>query len=152
MTLCWICACSYHWTPCGCESFSYLELFYRLSLVIWNVSVMGMTGLLMFTQMCSQSRESFRVSQREMWWWSHQTFFFFFLKNLALTQFLSFALYRSWTLFLSLIFFVFPGLHQDPVLVVCTTQMRMSALSITTWSQQRAAVWLKNPLRYLTLR
>lgn len=112
---------------------------------------------LLCTQMRSQRRESawkaVWVSKREIWWWSNDFFFLYnYLMSLIFSCFLPLTDNLFLSLFLSFFLTICPGLHPDPALEVCTTRMRMSALSTMIWSQQRAAVWLRNPLRSRTLR
>ena len=88
----------------------------------------------------------FWVSQSNIrWWWSNETF----ASYITICSLLA-AVFCSDTLSLPPLFS--SGLHRDPVLEACTTQMRTSALSTMTWSQRRAAVWPRNPLRYPTRR
>ena len=47
---------------------------------------------------------------------------------------------------------VCPGLRRGPVQAACTTRTRTSAQSTMTWSPPRAAVWRRNPLKYLIPR
>lgn len=79
MSLCWISACSSHWTPCG----MWIVFIFRtiLQAFISHLKCIshGNDSALMFTQMCSQRGKSLRISQREIWWWSNKTFFIFLL-------------------------------------------------------------------------
>lgn len=148
----WVCACWSLWSPCGVWRVFIFRTISQPSISHPSgVSHRSDKAFYVYSDVSSKKRELSKIClsvPKGKWWWSNETIFL--KQQLAVS--LSHSILLSIPHIHRLLFSICPGLHQDPVLEACTTQMRMSALSTMTWSRQRAAVWPRNPLRYPTLR
>ncbi len=145
----WICACCSHCIPSWMWSFFLPRVILQPSISHLSGANQALQCLLKCVLQEERALEKLsEFSQRKIRWWSNDISSYITICSLSFLVFCFLSLTGS----LCLVSSVRPGLHPDPVLEVCTTRMRMSAQSTTTWSQQRAAVWPRNPLRFLTHR